>query len=516
MNLLRKNIHMDVLKSQAVSQITLEDDVNLSDSRPDMEKIILEDGFAKIEEIKTSGDHVLIRGRLFVNVLYVTDDRESTIDKMEGAVSFEEQIFMEGIQNNQHVDASALVEDLSIGLINSRKMSVRAILTLHAKVQELSDEETAVELYCDEPVEYRKKQLDYTEIAVCKKDIYRVREEVELPSNLPNIFRLIWENVRICNLEFKALDEKIAISGELQMFFLYEGEGEDKPIRFHESTVPFSGFVEEKNSREMMIADIEHILNNLEVEVKPDFDGEERVIAIEAVVDLDIRLYDEQRTEILADVYGVTKEVTAVTKRAPLKRMLLKNNGKCKVEGRLKARGAGHTMLQVLFGTANAIVEDINILEDAVEVTGFIQAKCLYITNDDLVPYDAISGKIPFQYTMDAKGLKPEHQVNMKVSVEQVAAGMADGDEIEMKAILQMQALVFEEQMQEFITDVEINDLDMKKIKNLPQMVVCVANEGDSLWQIGKKYYVPVAELKEINEISQDECKKGQKILVVR
>ena len=49
MNLLRKNIHMDVLKSQAVSQITLEDDVNLSDSRPDMESSILEDGFAKIE-----------------------------------------------------------------------------------------------------------------------------------------------------------------------------------------------------------------------------------------------------------------------------------------------------------------------------------------------------------------------------------------------------------------------------------------------------------------------------------
>lgn len=516
MNLIRKNIHMDVVKSQAINQVTLEDDVNLPDSRPDIEKIILEDGIGRIEEVKASGDHVTVRGRLFVQVLYVTDDRDNVVARAEGVIPFEEQIFMEGIQSNQHVEAVVDVEDLSIGLINSRKISVRAILALRAWLQELTDEEVGVELYCDEPVEYRKKQLDFTEIAVCKKDIYRIRQEVELPSNLPNIFQIIWESVKVCDLEFKALDEKIAVSGELQVFFLYEGEGEERPIRFYEGSIPFSGVIDEKSSREMMIADIHSVIGNVEVEVKPDFDGEERVIMIEAVMDLDIRLYEEMQMEILSDVYGVNKEVSAVTRQGSMKHLLLKNTGKTRVEGKLKIRGNNKNILQVLHGSATAVVEETNILEDAIEINGFLQTKCLYVTSDDLTPYDAVSGKIPFQYTMDAKGITPDNQIKHKVTIEQLNAGMADGENVEVKAVLAIQALAFENRDQEFITDIQMEELDMKKIKNLPQMVVYVAKEGDSLWQIGKQYYVPVADIKEINEITQDECKKGQKILVVR
>lgn len=516
MNLLRKNIHMDVVKSQAISQITLEDDVNLSDSRPDMEKIILEDGTVRIEEVKTSGDHVLVRGRLFVDILYLSDDRDTLIAKMEGAIPFEEKIFMEGIQPGTHVDVTADVEDLSIGLINSRKVSVRAILTLYAKQQELMDEETAVELYTEEAIEYRKKQLDYTELSVCKKDIYRIRQEVDLPANLPNIFQIIWESVYISGLEWKAMEGQIAVQGELVVFFLYEGEGEERPIRFYEGTIPFSGVIEEKNSREMMITDITSQISNLLVEVKPDFDGEERVVSIEAVLDLDIKLYEETQMEILADVYGVTKEVTAVSKTGEMKHLLMKNDGKCRVSGKLKMHNGSKNMLQVLFGTALPIVEDVVVLEDAVQVNGHLQAKCLYVTNDDLMPYDSVSGKIPFEYMVDAKGVSGESDVKVKVSLEQLGTAVVAGEEVEVKAVLAVQIIAFEKKKQELIADVKVAELNLEQIKNLPQMVIYVAKEGDSLWQIGKQYYVSVADLKEINEISQDECRQGQKILVVR
>jgi LysM repeat protein len=199
-----------------------------------------------------------------------------------------------------------------------------------------------------------------------------------------------------------------------------------------------------------------------------------------------------------------------------MKQLLCKNNGKTRVEGRLKIRGNNKNILQVLYGGASPIVEEVNILEDSIEINGYLQTKCLYVTNDDMTPYDAVSGKIPFHYTMDAKGIKKDNQVRTKVVIEQLNAGMADSDNVEMKAVIQIQALIFTNSEQEFVTDVEVNELDMKKIKNLPQMVVYVAKEGDSLWQIGKKYYVPVAEIKEMNELSQDECKKGQKLLIVR
>ncbi len=516
MELLRKNIHMDVISAQAGSQITLEDDLNLPDAKPDMEKIILEDGMGKIEEIKIKGDQVLLRGRLYVDVLYVTDDTESILSCMNGVIPFEEQIFLEGLKNGQHVEGCVEVEDLNVGLVNSRKLSVRALLALRAWQQELQDVEVGVDLRMEEAAEFRKKQLEYTQIAVCKKDIYRIRQEMELPQNLPNVFQGIWQNVKVSSLEFKPLDEKIAVDGELQIFYLYEGEGEENPIRFYEGTIPFSGYLEEKSSREMMIPDIDSKLASLEVEVKPDFDGEERILAIEAVLDLDIRLYEETQMEILADVYGVTKEVNAVTDQESLHCLVCKNNAKTRVEGNLKLHANGRNILQLLYGSIVPYVEETVVMEDSITVTGHLNAKCLFVTSDDDLPYDAVSGKIPFEYTMDAKGVRGKHQVRTKVVAQQFTTTLSDGENIEIKAVLQIQILAFEERFQEFVREVEVKEADMKKLGSLPQMVVYVAKEGDSLWQIGKKYYVPVSEIKELNEITQEECKKGQKLLIVR
>lgn len=44
MELLKKNIHMDRTGAEAVSQITLEEDVNIPDQKPDAEKIVFRKG----------------------------------------------------------------------------------------------------------------------------------------------------------------------------------------------------------------------------------------------------------------------------------------------------------------------------------------------------------------------------------------------------------------------------------------------------------------------------------------
>ena len=40
MELIKKNIHLDRIKCRASSQITLEDDRNVPDQKPDMERIL--------------------------------------------------------------------------------------------------------------------------------------------------------------------------------------------------------------------------------------------------------------------------------------------------------------------------------------------------------------------------------------------------------------------------------------------------------------------------------------------
>ena len=57
---------------------------------------------------------------------------------------------------------------------------------------------------------------------------------------------------------------------------------------------------------------------------------------------------------------------------------------------------------------------------------------------------------------------------------------------------------------------------DMEKMAALPGIAVYMVKEGDSLWDIGKRYYVPVSVIKQTNDLASDEVKAGDKILIVK
>ncbi|MEI3526199.1 MAG: hypothetical protein V8Q27_08795 [Eubacteriales bacterium] len=59
--------------------------------------------------------------------------------------------------------------------------------------------------------------------------------------------------------------------------------------------------------REGAAAKLTVALGNADLEVKPDYDGELRVLNIDAVLDLDIRMYEEEGMDLIADLYSLKK-----------------------------------------------------------------------------------------------------------------------------------------------------------------------------------------------------------------
>ena len=92
MELIKRNIHMDHIRVQAVTQFTLEDDVNLPENKPDIAALNLEKGEVLIDEIKPGTDAVTVRGRLMFVVLYHTQEEGSSLVVMEGRLPFEEKV----------------------------------------------------------------------------------------------------------------------------------------------------------------------------------------------------------------------------------------------------------------------------------------------------------------------------------------------------------------------------------------------------------------------------------------
>ena len=114
MDIIHNNIHMDMVKCRAVSQMTLEDDMNLPQDNPDLDKIIFREGTLNLTDTVVTNDHVLVKGQLLVTVLYLFRGRERKgWPVTTGKLSFEENVYLEGIQQNDTVDVTWKIEDLS-------------------------------------------------------------------------------------------------------------------------------------------------------------------------------------------------------------------------------------------------------------------------------------------------------------------------------------------------------------------------------------------------------------------
>ena len=515
MELIKRNIHMDCQKCKASLQTTLEKDINISDLKPDASKLIMDRGNVVIEEVKVTDDHVGVKGKLMFYILYLTEGDKADVAAMEGEIPFEEQLYMEGVQSGDEVRVDFEIEDLTTTLINSRKFSVQSLILLKAVCEEIKDEETAVDIAGEEPVEFRKKTLDMASMVMKKKDIFRIKEEVEIPGSFPNILSMIWWDVVPSEVEFKILQDKISLQGEIRTFFIYKGEGEEEDICHYESTIPFSGTLDCDCAREGMIPEICWHGEARDVTVRPDFDGEERVITFELLLNLDICAYEEAQIDILSDVYGVVRETLVKEKDANFRRFLGRSNGKMKLSKHFTEENESQ-IIKILHTSGNLQLLDTALADGGIEITGTVNLQILYESSKENGGLGTARVDLPFRYMMEADGLDKDCVYPIKADVEQITVSIIDTNEIDVKCVLFFHTNIYREWKEKIVEEITTSELDSEKMDSLPGIAIYVVREGESLWDIGKRYYVPISAIRQVNELAGDDVKAGDRILIMR
>ncbi len=516
MELIKKNVHMNKLKCQSSLQLTLDDDFNVPDVKPDIYKIIKEQGAIKINDVKMLNGKLMVKGVLNFNMLYLSDENVRPVHNMSGEVPFDELIHLDDACAGDEAIINWELEDLTPGLINSRKISVKAIVRLAVLVEELYDEATAVSIEGDEDIQFVNKNITVTDIAVDKKDTYRVKDQIHLPSNKGNISEILYSEMELRNPEVRLLDDRFNVKGEILVFALYASENEDNPVEYFETEVPFSTTVECSGCTEDMIDNIDFIIASKSLEVMPDEDGEERIVDVEAVIEMCIKIYEEEELELLNDVYSPAKDLVPVLKNAHYEEILVKNNSKVRVNDRVKIDGNQPEILQVCHAAGEIKVDDIAQVDNGLEVNGVLEVQILYICADDNKPLNSVKGIIPFTQTVEAKGIRPTSIYRVKPALEQLSVMMLDSEEIEVKAGIGLNAIVFDSITEPIITDIDVYDLDYEKLQSMPSIVGYVVKAQDSLWNIAKKYYTTVDRIKELNDLEDTNLKVGDKLIIMK
>lgn len=516
MELLMKNIHMCRQAKRAGTQITLDEDLNVPDIRPDVEMIIQSRERVTLEHTRTESGRLFVDGFMEVGILYLDDTKERQIHRLDARLPFDEVIAVEGLEAGDNVRVHYETEDLNVALINSRKLAIRGLLAFTASVDEIYDLQTAVETQTPIELCERRSRLELMQLEVQNKDILRLKEEFSIPSNKPDINEILWENIQLRNCRAMPQDGQIAVTGSLFVFVLYRAQDEAGSVQWMEQMLPFEGKIACNGCGAELIPDIELSLSQAELSVKEDTDGEQRLFHLEGVLELEIRLYGNEEAEILDDVYSPEKNLVLDVREEVYESFVMRNESKCKAAGKIRIQSAKPRILQICHSNGSIKIDNTQIVPEGIRIEGAIPVSILYITSDDTMPFAVLDGIIPFTHQAEVPGIDDGCRFSLTTGMEQLMATMADSEEIEIKATVSLNLFVVRPQRQRCIYAVTEQDYDLEQLEAVPGITGYIVQEEETLWDIAKQYYMTPQQIIEMNGLESENIRGGDCLILMK
>ena len=433
MELIKKGIKMSCIAKEATSQVSVDDDFILGESKPDIDRIINEAGTIYIDEIRPSKDRVAISGNLSFDILYFNDESHS-VHSMSGSIPFKEYINIDSDSENEDLRIRWDIDDLAIRIVNSRKISVRAIMSFLIKTTSCRDLDVLTQISGDDRIYTLQRDITYINLLADKKDSMRIKEEIPLEKNKPDIL----EN------------------------------------------------------------------------------GENRVIMVDLLSELEIKIYNEENTQVIDDVYSTTVDIKPEYENAEYEELLINNSIRSKFDGMLRYKNEEAGILQFIFAKGDAKIDDISSEDGILTIEGAIITQIMYVSHDDMHPFGTIRGEVPFTLTTELTDTSDEVVIDVNSCVEQIYASVADDEHINVRGNVSAGIFARKKRQINMITTLNEEPYDNSRLITIPGITGYVVKKDDTLWKIAKEHHSSVDSIKEVNGISGDHINTGDRIIVVR
>lgn len=513
MELIQKQVHCMQDGKRMSDQFYLDGDVNVPDTKEDMKVIVQGRGTVKVEEIRPVENYIRVSGKMYFQILYITDNAENAPAVLEGTIPFEEMVYAEHGENETYFVQNIRVE-LTASLVHSRKVSLRAMIELELGCEKLTDEETTVDLECSVPVYKKKRKVNLLGLHTAKKDTYRIKEEMTLPGTKESIGQLLLTDIRPRKLEIRLEADELRLRGELLVFCMYRSE--DGKTDWLEEQIPYEGRVDCNGVDAGMYYSVQNTLEDPLIDIRLDEDGEMRVLGIEGTLNLRINIYQEEEMEVLEDLYSLEQNCSFDTRKTSYEELLIQNQSKCKVAERLALPELKDNVLQICHSEGNVQVEHIGETEEGLQIDGILHLSFLYLRADDTVPFGSWQGMVPFSWLLECPGMTADVRYQIAYHVEQLSVSLAGSEAVEIKAVLAFDTFMRKPVSLNVITGVEFTPLSVEELEKRPGITGYIVKEGDGLWDLAKRYMTTVEGIREINELDSDSIKSGDKLLIFK
>ncbi len=494
-------------------QFYIDDDYNVPDAKSDVKRVILSEGRIQIEDVREVENYIRVSGKMQFRVLYVAEEGMERMSSLEGRIPFEEMVYIdEPLKGTPFIKSAEA--DLTVTTIHSRKLNVKALAEICVCSE--GQTETALTTDVESGQQLYKKTVERNVLHLFSitRDTYRIKEEVAVGGTKENIGTLLWSEVSGRKLDTRISEDQILLQGELLLFCFYESV--DGKTDWLEQTIPYEGKIDCHGVQDSMYHQIYPELSDVNLEVRMDEDGEMRLLGVEATLEARIIVYEEEKVEMLEDLYSLNDNCILKKKEQTVEQLLMQNHSKCKVAEQLSLPEVKDDILQICHSSGKIQVEHAEVEEKGIRIEGVLHVSFLYIKSDDAIPFDVWQGMVPFSHFLESNETVENMNYDLTHFVEQLSIGLLGNGEVEIKAVLAFQSFLKKPMSIQNIEEVIPEPMDMKEVEKRPGIVGYIVKDGDELWNLAKQYHTTMEGIMDVNQMETADIKPGERILIFK
>ena len=499
--------------------ITIEEDILVPDTKPDLREILLIDGNPRLSSreidcINKTDDYIGLSGEVELQTLYVPENRETAgpVIAVQTRVPFKERWHTD-IAPGATLIMDCRAEKIEYMVINERKYRVKISLAIMAR--ECVDRKIDIfEGINGEEIQMLKEQVEITSISLRKKDTLTISENLEIKED-GNPESILKQDINVVENYKQITAEKVVINGFIFVNLLYTVSG-DSPwecIRQVQERVEFTQFIPIKQQGASGRVCFDG--SGLRVKLVQDEDLGE-VFRLEGEIVTYAELYAGTERDIIVDGYHRKKDFICDFSEERSRTPVAAAAGEASVREIISPDAAYGEIDKILYTTGEILESESRGEQGKVITEGTLQAKmiCMSLREEEEPQMFSIRQEVPFRVVTAVPQMTGGEIISARTHVRDIWAEKINGKQMEFNASVMAEAEIMREVSFKVLTNPAFEESTSKE--SMAPMVVYVAGENDNLWKIAKKFKTSVESVAKLNQLEDGEISEGRKLLIIR
>lgn len=499
--LIKKAIQLYEMPQQETMQTVKERDIIVPDGKPDLSEVIYLDGEVNIDQLDVQEDRIVYKGQIDMTIVYQPTGEGAEVECMKSSMPIEDFIIIDGVDANQKVAMDYKIENLHWSMLNERKINVKAIVEAAVLAMKPKEELVVVGTEGDDKAQVQKVMMTSTYPARAGQDNLLVKDELTIMQDKECVSEILKMTPVIKEEQIKRTDTDILYNGIVEITTLYKSQDDDKSLDMVTHRVPFAGNIDLPKDEEEMYWSCTLEPRITYAQPQPDYDGEDRIIEMECMVNSKYQTYNQMEEEVVEDVYCPGKKMLMDKKATQYMTLMGREVNKMNKKDVVTMDGEAVDANKIFQSKVTPMVETKDVQSDKVMLSGMMEMQVAYLTGDPAQPIKVVIDMVPFTQEVSLKGLEKGQYIDVNLMAKDVNVTPYNKNDVMVEYTMESVVDAYQPQEMSAIDEMTVEVMDQETLNAYPSMTVYVVQKGDSLWEIAKRFNTTVEEIEAINDL---------------